>query len=115
MRWLEYSGHGVPWFILVVLLFLLGNRSGIPAAVSLNLLTLLVVDLLLAATFKAIVQRPRPGYNDKGALYRHPYMHWCILTLLHCLSALWSASSISLRLCDSFHPCRYIHDTRTCR
>jgi len=66
MRWLEYSGHGVPWFILVALFFLLGSKSGVPPAVSLNLLTLLVVDLLLAATVKAIVQRPRPGYNDKG-------------------------------------------------
>eukprot|EP00045_Choanoeca_perplexa_P014110 m.164073 g.164073 ORF g.164073 m.164073 type:complete len:205 (-) comp16569_c1_seq2:2812-3426(-) len=69
MLWLEYSGHGVPWFIAVLILFLLGDSSGFSPSVTLNLLTLLVVDLLLAALIKAIVQRPRPGYNNKGDMF----------------------------------------------
>eukprot|EP00730_Choanoeca_flexa_P009377 TRINITY_DN12638_c0_g2_i3.p1 TRINITY_DN12638_c0_g2~~TRINITY_DN12638_c0_g2_i3.p1 ORF type:complete len:202 (+),score=24.40 TRINITY_DN12638_c0_g2_i3:91-696(+) len=69
LKFLEYSGHGIPWFVAVTVFFLLGKRSPVPFVVALNLLILLVVDIIIAATIKAIVRRPRPTYNVKGDMF----------------------------------------------
>ncbi|EDQ89491.1 uncharacterized protein MONBRDRAFT_25180 [Monosiga brevicollis MX1] len=65
-KFLEYSGHGVPWFILVAFLLSIEIFPELPSWVPANLFVALIGDLLAAATIKAIVRRSRPNYNESG-------------------------------------------------
>ncbi len=63
---LELSGHGVPWFALCGLLLVLWVVTGDPLlyAYSLNLLTLLVLDIVVVAPLKLLFRRSRPASNQ---------------------------------------------------
>jgi hypothetical protein len=57
---LEYSGHGLIWIAVAVLLL-----YGFPehAHLAVNLLTALMVDLLFVGLLKMAFRRSRPNYN----------------------------------------------------
>ncbi|XP_055345930.1 polyisoprenoid diphosphate/phosphate phosphohydrolase PLPP6-like [Paramacrobiotus metropolitanus] len=60
-RILEYSGHGVPWFLIAAIKV----TTAIPAeSVQFwtNLFYALIVDILVVATTKAVFRRGRPNY-----------------------------------------------------
>lgn len=58
---LEFSCHGVPWLILAVSLLLIGAESSLIRHA--HLLVLLLVDLMIVGTSKAIFRRQRPANN----------------------------------------------------
>lgn len=61
---LELSGHGVPWLIIPILVFLLkSSLSPTSAALLLNFLALTVVDLAVIGLLKPAFHRKRPAYN----------------------------------------------------
>ena len=73
---LEYSGHGVPWFILSAVLFLQGAT-----VLALRLLYALVGDIIVLATLKGAFRRQRPRYNagkheGRDARWRHGCVSW---------------------------------------
>lgn len=63
---LEWSGHGVLWFIICGLLFLLYLFTFDPTHLTLawNVLVLLVVDIVAVAPVKLYFKRPRPPTNS---------------------------------------------------
>ena len=65
MKFLEYSGHGVPWFVATALLFTQA-AANLSVALPVNLLLVLTVDLIVAASLKTIFRRQRPSYNNSG-------------------------------------------------
>lgn len=62
---LEVSGHGVPWIVLPVLVFLMKPQLS-PAASSLmlNFLAITLLDLAAIGILKPIFRRTRPAYNS---------------------------------------------------
>lgn len=62
---LEVSGHGVPWLILPILIFVLkSNLSPKAASLMLNFLALTILDLAVIGVLKPIFRRARPAYNS---------------------------------------------------
>ncbi len=63
---LELSGHGVPWFALCVVLFLLHMVTGDPIywEYCLDLLCILILDILVVAPMKLLFRRRRPSFNQ---------------------------------------------------
>ena len=74
VRWacllLEWSGHGVLWFLLCGLLFLLHLLSSNPLYLThaWDVLVLLVVDIVAVAPVKLLFKRPRPPANPGAIL-----------------------------------------------
>uniref|UniRef100_H2YLQ7 Phosphatidic acid phosphatase type 2/haloperoxidase domain-containing protein n=1 Tax=Ciona savignyi TaxID=51511 RepID=H2YLQ7_CIOSA len=66
MMLLELSGHGIPWLIGSIITIIITNNQ--LKEVYLNLLFALVLDLLMVATVKGVVRRPRPNYNQQDML-----------------------------------------------
>lgn len=61
---LELSGHGVPWLIAPIVIFVFKPElSATAAALMLNFLALTIVDLVAIGIFKPIFHRARPAYN----------------------------------------------------
>lgn len=61
---LEVSGHGVPWIVAPVLIFLFKPQlSPLASALMLNFLALTFVDLATIGLLKPVFRRPRPAYN----------------------------------------------------
>ena len=63
---LELSGHGVLWFVICGLLFLLHLYTGDPAILHIgwNMVVLLVMDIVAVAPLKLYFKRPRPPTNS---------------------------------------------------
>lgn len=67
-RWpllvLEVSGHGVPWIIAPVLIFLFKPAlSPTASSLMLNFLAITVLDLIALGLLKPLFHRRRPAYN----------------------------------------------------
>lgn len=61
---LEVSGHGVPWLIIPILIFLFKTElSATAAALMLNFLALTLLDLGVIGILKPLFRRSRPAYN----------------------------------------------------
>lgn len=61
---LELSGHGIPWLVIPILIFLFKTQlSPVAAALTLNFLALTVLDLIVIVLLKPLFRRPRPVYN----------------------------------------------------
>ena len=64
--WLEWSGHGVLWFFICGLFFLVHLLTANPTHLShaWNMLTLLLVDIVAVAPLKLLFKRSRPPTNS---------------------------------------------------
>ena len=62
---LEWSGHGVLWFLICGLLFLLYLSTSNPSYLTHthNMFVLLVADIVAVAPMKLVIKRPRPPSN----------------------------------------------------
>lgn len=61
---LEVSGHGVPWLMLPIAIFLFKpNLSPTAAALMVNFLLLTLLDLAAIGLLKPLFHRKRPAYN----------------------------------------------------
>lgn len=61
LKFLEITGHGVPWLIFTA--FYAYKSSGYTKVFSVNVLTALILDLLIVGTLKLASRRQRPVYN----------------------------------------------------
>lgn len=62
---LEVSGHGVPWLIVPIFIFLFKTSlSAIAASLMLNFLALTLLDLAAIGILKPVFRRSRPAYNS---------------------------------------------------
>eukprot|EP00177_Eucheuma_denticulatum_P003543 GFKZ01006406.1.p1 GENE.GFKZ01006406.1~~GFKZ01006406.1.p1 ORF type:complete len:237 (+),score=13.27 GFKZ01006406.1:475-1185(+) len=62
---LEISGHGVPWLILPILIFVFKSKlSPVAASLMLNFLALTLLDLAVIGILKPVFRRARPAYNS---------------------------------------------------
>jgi len=88
---LEWTGHGVPWFAIIIY-FILGLKSGNTSGMYLlfNILFGLLLDVACVGTIKTIVKRPRPKYNQSHDMhgcvsadkYSFPSGHACRVVLM---------------------------------
>ncbi|XP_071947183.1 polyisoprenoid diphosphate/phosphate phosphohydrolase PLPP6-like [Antedon mediterranea] len=62
MKLLEFSGHGVPWIAIPLLLFITSDDNYV-LQYSVNLLCAMLFDLAVVGIVKGIVRRPRPVCN----------------------------------------------------
>merc|ERR1712168_1009987 len=64
MKYLEYSCHGVPWFIVVISAICLHSYlNEDELELSVNLFLALCVDILVVGSIKLLFQRKRPLHN----------------------------------------------------
>lgn len=67
---LEWSGHGLPWFVVVLYVIFttpLHDRSTL--YIFYNYLFALILDCICVGLIKSIVQRPRPSYNHSKDMH----------------------------------------------
>lgn len=67
---LEYSGHGVPWFLVIGYMILytsLADRHRL--FVLYNYLFSLILDVMLVGVIKSLVKRKRPSYNHGADMH----------------------------------------------
>lgn len=88
---LEYSGHGLPWFLIIIYMIFTTQLAERPKLYILyNYLFSLILDVIFVGSIKSIVQRKRPSYNHsqdmhvvvKADRYSFPSGHASRVTLM---------------------------------